>query len=293
MRTTSPSSPQDRRLSVQEIRSPLTRSAYFLSAGRAQLLLMYAGEAHLRPTGSQGDTAASGASGARVIWLNDGADRELVVEGGTRGLLAFIPHDAVMRAFPATPLGEHMRDTLAQPLSLGIEDTSKLSGLIGDIREELASGAPGVDLAVDHLLSLLLLRLWRHARSYLVASGSAPQRLAERFMLLASRHARDQWRVADYAKELNVDTDRLRAEIRRSTNLSPKAYLQRELLREACDLLTNTGMTTGQIAFHLGFTDAAYFSRVFSQQMGSPPARYRRDQASALPAEEASFAAWP
>ncbi|WP_068303541.1 AraC family transcriptional regulator [Pararhodobacter sp. CCB-MM2] len=275
---------------IQRIASPLTRAGYGLPAGLAHLAILFTGSAALRSRdGSEGDPV----EGRRLLWLPDGEGRELLVGGGTRGLLLALPQLSVAQAMPATPLGDQMRRTLDQNLSLPLEPGEKLSALIEDLAAEQSARAPGEDLAVAHLTSLLLVRLWRLARADLIAHGGAPQGLAERFVLLAAQHGRTHWRVADYARALSVTPDRLGSAVQRATGLSPKGYLMRALFTEACELLANTGMPAGQIAFRLGFADQGYFTRQFTKQVGLSPARYRRRMKAAQDRGDTSYAAWP
>lgn len=285
-----PAASRHNALSIQRITSPLTRAGYGLPSGQAQLLILLAGEAALR---SRNGPEEPGVQGRRLIWLPDGAGRELLVAGGTRGVLLSLPQLTVAQGMPATPLGDQMRRTLRQNLSLPLEPTEKLSSLIEELAGERAARAPGEDLAVAHLVSLLLVRLWRMARADLIAHGGAPQGMAERFVLLAAQHGREHWRVADYARALGVTPDRLGSAVQRATGLSPKAYLMRALLTEACELLANTGMPAGQVAFRLGFGDQGYFTRQFTRQTGLSPARYRRMVKERQAKGDTSYAAWP
>lgn len=277
-------------LAIQHIRSPLQRAGYGLTAGQAQLLLLHAGEAQLRARKTDEEVAIDG---RRLLWLADGGGRELLLSAGSRGVLLTLPQASVSAALPATALGDQMRRTLRQSLALALEPDERLSGLIADLETERDSRAPGEELASGHLVSLLLLRLWRLARADLIAHGGAPQGLAERFVLLAAQHGRAHWRVADYAEALGVNPDRLGSAVRRATGLSPKAYLLRALFAEACELLANTGMPAGQIAFRLGFADQGYFTRLFTRHIGTSPGRYRRMMKERPRDEKPSFAAWP
>jgi AraC family transcriptional activator of pobA len=72
-----------------------------------------------------------------------------------------------------------------------------------------------------------------------------------------------------------VKRDRLNVSVRRATGLSPQAYLHREIMRDACELLASTGLPVSQIAFRLGYVDPAYFNRFFTRQSGQSPGRYR------------------
>lgn len=276
--------------SVQFIRSPLTRAGYALEPNGAHLLLLLSGSVELRePSGR----ILLRIEAPRLVWRHETRGDELVAESGTRAALVSIADIALMRALPTSPLGDQMRRTLNQNLALLIDDPARISALIEGLAMEKRGGEPGSDAASEHFLGLLLIQLWRLARADLVAHGRAPLGLAERFVLLASQHAREHWRVEDYARTLGISKDRLGTAVRRATSLSPQAYLHRSLIREACELLANTGIPLTQVAFRLGFSDPAYFNRFFTRQTGAPPGRYRRKAMERRTAGDKSYAAWP
>ena len=83
-------------------------------------------------------------------------------------------------------------------------------------------------------------------------------------------------RVSDLAREHGTTPHAFSMAFERHVGLSPKAYLNRRLNQEACDLLLNTGWRLKEIAGRLGFGDAFHFSRFFSKMNGVSPAGYRR-----------------
>ena len=48
------------------------------------------------------------------------------------------------------------------------------------------------------------------------------------------------------------------------------------MLREARRMLIYTNLTAAQIAYDLGFSDPAHFSRVFTKGTGTPPKLFRK-----------------
>lgn len=275
---------------VRHVRNPLTRVAVGLAPGAAHVLILSAGRTALRPPGEPGDRPAE--DGRRLVWRPDGGE-ELAAEGGARCAIVSIPHRALARALPATPLGERMRRPLRHPFAVPLEDPAPFEELAGALERERADRAPGAELAAEHLAGLLLLRLWRLARAGPSDRPPETRDLAERFVLLVGQHLRAQWRVEDYANALGVSRDRLGAAIRRAAGLTPQAYLHRRLTREAAELLTGAGMTAGEVAYALGFADPAYFSRFFKRMTGESPAAYARARARREAAEDGSYAAWP
>lgn len=276
--------------SVQRFRSPLTRVGYGRDAERSYLVLLTSGQVGLRE--GSGDIRTL-AQGPRLLWLSDETTSELMVEGGARGMLVSVPDLALVRALPPTQLGDQIQRTLDQNLSLPFEPDSRLEVLVDELAAERSLAEPGTDVAQAHILSLILIAIWRLARVDIVTQGRAPQGLAERFIQLAAQHARAHWKVEDYAREMKVTRDRLGSAVRRATGLSPQAYLHRTLVNEASELLACTGMPVGQIAFRLGFGDPAYFTRFFTRAVGQTPRDYRRANDGRRPARDQSYAAWP
>lgn len=275
---------------LHQIRNPLSRIAFALPKGAAQLLWLEHGTVRLRDPAAD---AMTDHAGPRVIWWADGAARELVAEIGARGTLLSIPQAALMQALPTTPIGGQMQRTLSQDFALSGAPKGAAADLLQGFARERSSDEPGADIAMSNYLSLLLLQIWRLARKDIVNLGGAPQGLSERFILLAAQRARDHRPVEDYARDLHVSRDRLGSAVKRATGLSPRAYLHRLLLRDAMELLANTGMPISQVAFRLGFADPAYFTRFFKRETGQNPGAFRKSNARKSMARPTSFAAWP
>lgn len=275
---------------LHTIRSPLSRVAYALPKGAAQLLFLEYGTVVLRRNGTE---ASPDYTGPRVLWWSDGDGRELLAGVGTRGTLLSIPDVGLLQALPTNPIGDQMRRTLAQDLDLAVDPSGTLARPLEGFTRERHSSEPGADIAASNYLTLLLLQLWRLARKDIVNLGGAPQGLSERFIVLAAQRFRDHRPVEDYAADLNISRDRLGSAVKRATGLSPRAYLHRLLLRDAMEMLANTGMPISQVAFRLGFADPAYFTRFFKRETGQNPGAFRRSYDRRGSSEPASFAAWP
>lgn len=276
--------------SVQRIQSPLTRVGYTLQRETSHLVLVVSGRVSIR---RNPDNQAYEADSPRLIWRTECKSEELIAEGGARATLLSIPRLALSGALPATPLGDQMRRTLGQGLSFPLAQDSSIPGLIEGLAFERSQAEPGSEVATAHYLSLVLVQLWRLAREDLVAHGRAPQGLAERFVTLAGQRVREHLKVAEYAHALGVSRDRLGSAVRGATGRSPQAYLHELIIREASELLANTGMPVSRVAYRLGFPDPAYFSRFFTRHRGESPAKFRRTAKEKRAAGDLSYSAWP
>ena len=59
---------------------------------------------------------------------------------------------------------------------------------------------------------------------------------------------------------------------------TPGRYVQERRVTEASKLLVSTNRSIEEVAERCGFANRYYFSRVFTQHMGRPPARYRNER---------------
>jgi AraC-like DNA-binding protein len=92
-------------------------------------------------------------------------------------------------------------------------------------------------------------------------------------------------RVSDLAKVHGTSLHAFSMAFERGVGLSPKAYLNRRLNEEACDLLLNSDQRIKELARHLRFSDEFYFSRFFKKMNGVSPVAYRQRFATDQPAE--------
>ncbi len=105
--------------------------------------------------------------------------------------------------------------------------------------------------------------------------ANADAALFDRYRRLAEERFRDQPRIGALAGELGVGEGRLNAVCRRIAGRSAQEVLHARVLLEAKRSLVYTSMTVAEVAYSLGFTDPAYFSRFFARRAGVSPAAYR------------------
>jgi AraC family transcriptional activator of pobA len=125
------------------------------------------------------------------------------------------------------------------------------------------------------LRSLSALLLGKVAR-LMVTTGKAtsePARpdLLRRFEALVEAHYLEHWSVADYAGALAVSPTHLSRVTRTATGRPVTRLIEERIIREARRNLVYTNLPVSTIAFALGFSDPAYFSRVFSRATGIAP----------------------
>jgi AraC family transcriptional regulator, transcriptional activator of pobA len=155
----------------------------------------------------------------------------------------------------------------------------ELADTLPKLRRELIWSAPASAAAATARLTTLLVgavRALHQPAEVISAAGNARAALVARLREKIETHLRSGLSVTQYAKQLNVTPARLRAACIEVTGKTPMRVLEERLVLEAKRNLTYTNMTVAQIAYYLGFTDPAYFSRFFSKLAGESPAAFRR-----------------
>lgn len=146
------------------------------------------------------------------------------------------------------------------------------------LKQELSQRQPEQSLALFALVKLVLVclrRLVQHEQQVQSPPRPAVQ-LADRFKQLLETHYKAHWPVAAYAEALHVSVSTLNRACSEAVGQPAKRMLQARLHVEAKRRLTYTQETLDQIAWDLGYKDAAYFSRVFKTQQQQTPKTFRQ-----------------
>lgn len=78
------------------------------------------------------------------------------------------------------------------------------------------------------------------------------------------------------ARELNLSPNYLSDMLRSLTGQTTQHHVQNRLIEKAKELLTTTGMSVSEIAYHLGFEHPQSFHRLFKNRTAVSPAQFRQ-----------------
>jgi AraC family transcriptional activator of pobA len=99
--------------------------------------------------------------------------------------------------------------------------------------------------------------------------------LVQRFKDLIEKHFTDHWSVSQYAKELTISPTHLSRLTKAANGHSALRMIEARVMREARRNLAYTNLSISTIAYTLGYSDPAYFSRVFTRDAGISPKAFR------------------
>lgn len=153
---------------------------------------------------------------------------------------------------------------------------AKVAAALRDVWQEFGGREPARALVLRGLVATLL-----GLTARLAAAGEPAEtdrrdsRLLGRFEALVEAHFAGPWKVADYARALAVTPTHLSRVVRAATGTPASRVIETRLIREARRHLVYTQASVSAVAYGLGFTDPAYFTRVFSRVVGMAPSEFR------------------
>lgn len=87
----------------------------------------------------------------------------------------------------------------------------------------------------------------------------------------------DMPRIEEIAQHFGITSRYLRSQFMETYSESPKNYLMRHRIAHCYELLDLYQLNPTDVAYRMGFTDAAHFNRVFKHYYGFPPSKVGKD----------------
>lgn len=95
--------------------------------------------------------------------------------------------------------------------------------------------------------------------------------------LFVSENLQKDLSPSDLAAYFNVSLRQLQRQFREDANTTPTDFIRKIKLERATQLLLNSSKNIAEIAYELGFSDPAYFSRLFKKQFGKTPSEFQEN----------------
>lgn len=111
-----------------------------------------------------------------------------------------------------------------------------------------------------------------------LATNQHDQRFLDKAVQILEKNIEDtDFDTTVWSKELGIGRTRLFDRIKRITGMTPNDYILQFKMNKAMGLLReHEELTISEIAYKLGFSNPAYFSKCFKKQVGVTPQQYRK-----------------
>jgi AraC family transcriptional activator of pobA len=241
-----------------------------------------------------------------LLWFTRGQGL-MLLDGRRRGLGA---HNAVLVPAGSLFALDAGRQSLGQavivpvgtplrlpdmPRHLRVRDVhiqAELSSLIEAAQREQSQNRPLAHDALEAHVALMSVWLRRQItlEEHIPPRRNAAERLSLEFTrLVAARYATGET-MATYAAQLGVTPTHLSRAVKQATGKTAAELLTQRVVYAARSLLETTNHPARNIAQHLGFGSAAYFTRFMQQHTGRAPTQLRTKAVAKFAPTQAGFA---
>ena len=143
--------------------------------------------------------------------------------------------------------------------------------------DEYYADLPGKQLALQYLVGMMLLRLYRVfvTSTAFDLSDNKNKIYYRRFVQLIKEIKSFKISVEDYASRLNISSGHLNRICKDVCGLSPKDVVINFFIDEAKIYLQNFEMSIAEISYELDIEDPAYFTRLFKKRTELTPKEFR------------------
>ena len=143
---------------------------------------------------------------------------------------------------------------------------------------EYQNHLPGKDLALQYLVGMLLLRLYRINQSHQTQIHTLNQNertVFRNFKKLVQENNSIKKRIEDYASELGISIATLSQICKTISGKSPKEVILDFLILNIKSTLKNPEYSISEVSYQFDIDDPSYFARLFKQKTGQTPKQYR------------------
>ena len=226
-----------------------------------------------------------------LFWFTRGQGR-ILLDGRRRGLgthnAVFVPAGALFAIEPGPQsLGQVVIMPEGTPLRLpdmarhlrvrDVHTQSELTALIEVAQREQSQSRPLAQDALEAHVSLISVWLRRQItlEEHVPIKRSAGERLSQRFAQLIPENYTSGAPMSFYADKLGVTPTHLTRTVKAATGKTAADLLTERVVHAARTLLETTDHPARNIAKHLGFGSAAYFTRFMQHHAGRSPSQLR------------------
>ncbi len=94
--------------------------------------------------------------------------------------------------------------------------------------------------------------------------------------IVEANYEKDTFGCPELCELLQMSRSHVHRMLKIEMNMSCSGFIKQIRLEKAKELLTTTNNSVSDVAYKVGYSDANYFSRSFSESYGMPPSQYKQ-----------------
>lgn len=150
----------------------------------------------------------------------------------------------------------------------------RIVGLLDEAEGEMHACRPGHEVQVVALFLQVITFLSRQYSAADIPPSRSLLRLDDVLTAIERDYARP-WSLGELAEMAHLSENQLIRVFKAATGCTPVEHVIRLRVGKAAELLGSGCLSVTEVAMHVGFGDASYFSRQFQRHMGMSPVGYR------------------
>ncbi|MGY5351780.1 helix-turn-helix domain-containing protein [Wenyingzhuangia sp. IMCC45533] len=156
------------------------------------------------------------------------------------------------------------------------KDTQKLDFILESLEEEFKrEDIAQYDMLQSYLKQFIIISV-RIKKELAPLKTDIETKLFKDFSLLVEQNYKVMHTVTEYASRLALSPKSLAKNFQRVGAQSPSDFIKDRILLEAKRQLIYTSQSVKEIAYDLGYNDAAYFTRLFTKSEKKSPLQFRK-----------------
>ncbi len=156
-------------------------------------------------------------------------------------------------------------------------DIVKLDFILESLIDEFKNTETAQYDMLQSYLKQFIIHAVRIKKEHHILKDDQETKLFKDFSLLVDQNYKTLHSVTAYATRLGVSPKSLTKHFQKNGLQSPSDIIKNRIILEAKRQLIYSNESVKQIAYDLGFNDAAYFTRFFKKSTSNSPLKYKKD----------------
>lgn len=135
----------------------------------------------------------------------------------------------------------------------------------------------GRELRLQGLLIMFLSELIEEAGKNVIISSNYKELYIKKSLQFVETNYSSKISISEMAKSVGLNKNYFSTFFRENIGVTPQQYIIKYRINKACELMSNEGLTIGDISRSVGYDDTLGFSKIFKKEKGMSPKKYREN----------------